>query len=74
MIFANFAVNQVGSTNGFMAPLAHNIQNVYFPNGSDYKMITCYLGLYEEGEVEYINGVWSSFLDLQLVSRKIQRI
>ena len=26
-------------------------------------MIACYLGLYEEGEVEHINGVWSSFLD-----------
>ena len=29
------------------------------PNGSDHKVIACYLGLYEEGEVEHINGVWS---------------
>ena len=25
-------------------------------NGSDHKVIACYLELYEEGEVEYING------------------
>ena len=24
-------------------------------------MIACYLELYEEGEVEHINGVWPSF-------------
>ena len=30
-------------------------------------MIACYLGLYEEGEVKHINGVWSTFLELQLV-------
>ena len=27
-----------------------------FPNGSDHAVIVCYLGLYEEGEVEHING------------------
>ena len=27
------------------------------PNGSDHAVIACYLGLYEEGEVEHINGV-----------------
>ena len=27
----------------------------------------CYLGLYEEHEVEHTNGVWSSSMDLQLV-------
>ena len=35
-----------------MAPLTHNIQNVYFPNGSDHKVIACYLRLYEEGEIK----------------------
>ena len=29
---------------------------IYYPNGSDYAMIACYLELYEEGEVEHING------------------
>ena len=33
------------------------------PNCSDLKVIVCYLGLYEEGKVEHINNVWSSFLD-----------
>ena len=37
-------------------------------------MIVCYLGLYEEGEVEYINGVRPGFLELQLVGRLIERI
>ena len=32
-------------------------------NGSDHEVITCYLELYEEGEVEHINGVWPSFSD-----------
>ena len=27
------------------------------PNGSDQAVIACYLGLYEDGEVEHINGV-----------------
>ena len=27
-----------------------------FPNGSDHEVIACYLELYEEGEVEHING------------------
>ena len=39
------------------------------PNGSDHAVITCYLGLYEEGEVEHINGVRPGFLELQLVRR-----
>ena len=30
-------------------------------------MVECYSGLYEEGEVEHINGVWPSFLIIQLV-------
>jgi len=33
-------------------------------------VIACYLGLYEEGEVEHINGVWSSSLELELVCRQ----
>ena len=41
----------------------------YFPNGSDHAVIACYLGLYEEGEVEYINGVRPGFLEIQLVGR-----
>ena len=44
-----------------------HIYALQFPNGSDHGVIACYLGLYEEGEVEHINGVWSSSLDLQLV-------
>ena len=39
------------------------------PNGSEHKVIACYLGLYEEGEVEHING---SSLDLQLVGHQKQ--
>jgi len=27
------------------------------PNGSDHVVIACYLGVYEEGEVEHINDV-----------------
>ena len=37
-------------------------------------MIACYLGLYEEGEVEHINGVRPGFLELQLVGRETIRI
>jgi len=37
-------------------------------------VIACYVGLYEEGEVEHINGVWPGFLELQLIGRKIIRI
>ena len=33
-------------------------------------MIACYLELYEEGEVEHINGVRPSFLEITAVSRK----
>ena len=39
------------------------------PNGSDHAVIACYLGLYEEGEVEHINGVRPSFLEYTAVSR-----
>ena len=35
-----------------------------FPNGSDHVVIACYLGLYEEGEVEHINGVRPSSLEI----------
>ena len=41
----------------------------YLPNGSDHAVIACYLGLYEEGEVEHINGVRPSFLEYTAVSR-----
>ena len=30
-------------------------------------MIACYLGLYEEGEVEHINGVWPNSYYYQLL-------
>ena len=30
-----------------------------FINGSDHEMVASYLELYEEGEVEHINGVWT---------------
>ena len=30
-------------------------------------MVECYSGLYEEGKVKHINGVWPSFLIIQLV-------
>ena len=40
----------------------------YLPNGSDHAVISCYLGLYEEGEVEHINGVRPSFLENTAVS------
>ena len=42
-----------------------------FPNGSDHAMIACYLELYEEGEVEHINGVWPNSKHPQLVGRTI---
>ena len=41
------------------------------PNGSDHAVIACYLGLYEEGEVEHINGVRPSFLENTAVSRSV---
>ena len=44
-----------------------------FPNGSDHAVIACYLELYEEGEVEHINGVRPSFLENTAVSRKVSR-
>ena len=34
-------------------------------------MIACYLGLYEEGEVEHINGVRPSFLENTAVSHSV---
>ena len=37
--------------------------SVYLPNGSDHTVIACYLGLYEKGEVEHINGLRPSFLE-----------
>ena len=30
---------------------------IYFINGSNHKVVVCYLELYEEGEVKHINGV-----------------
>ena len=33
-----------------------------FINGSDHGVVASYLELYEEGEVEHINGVWPVFL------------
>ena len=33
-------------------------------------MIACYLESYEEGEVEHINGVRASFLEITAVSQK----
>ena len=33
-----------------------------FINGSDHKVVACYLELYEEGEVEHVNSVLASFL------------
>ena len=30
-------------------------------------MVECYSGLYEESEVEHINGVWPSFLPIEFV-------
>ena len=30
-------------------------------NGSDYEVVAYYSRLYEEGEVEHINGVWPAF-------------
>ena len=44
---------------------------IHLPNGSDHAVIACYLGLYEEGEVEHINGVRPSFLENTAVSRYI---
>ena len=45
---------------------------LYFPkNGSDYAVIACYLELYEEGEIEHINEVRPSFLEITAVSRKV---
>ena len=35
-----------------------------FPNGSDHTVIACYLGLYEQGEVEHINGVRPGFIEI----------
>ena len=31
-------------------------------NGSDHGVVASYLEIYEEGEVEHINGVWPDFL------------
>ena len=32
-----------------------------FLNGSDHEVVACYSRLYEEGEVDHINGVWPAF-------------
>ena len=47
----------------------HGRSVLYLPNGSDHAVIACYLGLYEEGEVEHINGVRPSFPEYTAVSR-----
>ena len=31
---------------------------IKFINGSDHEVVASYLELYEEGEVEHINGIW----------------
>lgn len=41
-----------------------NILHNKFPNGSEDAVVACYLELYEEGEVEHINSVRSSFLEI----------
>ena len=46
--------------------MCKQIASVYFINGSDHEVVVCYLELYEEGEVEHINGVWPVFLFEQL--------
>ena len=38
----------------------------YFENGSDHAVVASYSELYEEGEVEHINGVWPVSLLKQL--------
>ena len=35
---------------------------IQFENGSDHAVVASYSELYEEGEVEHINGVWPVFL------------
>ena len=45
--------------------------HIKLPNGSDHAVIACYLGLYEEGEVEHINGVRPSFPENTAVSRSV---
>ena len=49
--------------------MTSHVQNL--PNGSDHAVIACYLGLYEEGEVEHINSVRPSFLENTAVSHYI---
>ena len=41
-----------------------------FINGSDHRVVASYLELYEEGEVEHINGVWPVLSDEQLFTAR----
>ena len=38
----------------------------HFINSSDLEVVMCYLKLYEDGEVEHINGIWPVLLLKQL--------
>ena len=44
---------------------------IEFINGSDHGVVASYLELYEEGEVEHINGVWPVLSVEQLFALKI---
>ena len=64
----NIMFNYFSSTkNGPIVPEAHAdsrgkwLDEIYFLNGSDHEVVACYSRLYEEGEVEHINGVWPAF-------------
>ena len=47
---------------------------IWFLNGSDHKVIACYLEVYEEGEVEYIIGPsYPSLYILKQLGLLIQR-
>ena len=54
----NYSMHTV--RNFFIKPLGIH---VYFIN---HGVVACYLELYEEGELEHINGVWPVFLIEQL--------
>jgi len=41
----------------FNLPCILEKYSTHFINGSDHEVVACYLELYEEGEVEHINGV-----------------
>ena len=60
-------------------PLIHSPHDVtgLFPNyliSHNYYNVTSYSNYISEGSVSHINGVWSSFLELQLVCRQNIRI